>query len=656
LLLLLLLLAAATRSGSAATMKGVGREMAAQMSRDRSHADDGMHPAAAQGGASHMSMNPARLNSGTIDIGLIEADSVAPGASMVKRVGSGEQSPTLLPEPDENGLVDGMHPALAATNPALQQPGQSAAGQKKRVQLQGIDTAAVEVKKSGEELKELVKLQSRRRQRRASLEIQQTPEQMAAMKRWRKLDTSIHLGAALATAAKTAGDERKHLSKLHRKGSMRTLLNKNKPKLFGNEQDRGPPTCRDGVLHPRSVVRRRWDSVLFIMLMYCAFLIPYRVGFDVMAADAWLWFETAIDVSFMVDIFVNFRTGYLLDEDNEDSRIEMRPKAISWHYLKGWFVIDLVSAFPSQLVQLAKEEEETANTYNKLPRLMRIPRLVRMIRLMKLMRLVRLFRPEQQGMISKLIESSGLPPAAMRALRLVFLTIFLSHTLACGWFFMALMASADEFSWWDVYCGKADHEENLELMQDDGVYDMSIAEREALGIYDPELCRGSTGTRYVVSLYWAVTTLTTMGYGDITPKVMAEYIYTIIVMLMGVSFYAYIASNVSIVLANMDEAGSEYRDNMEKLGEFMTRKRMTLPLRRRLRKYFHVYWKSRGRIGVYNDVDIVNLITLPALRNDVTTGAYLPAPRIPREHTLFFVLFCFVLKCKNCCNSFSTAS
>ena len=155
-----------------------------------------------------------------------------------------------------------------------------------------------------------------------------------------------------------------------------------------------------------------------------------------------------------------------------------------------------------------------------------------------------------------------------------------------------------------------------------GIYDMNLDGREAAGVFDPAQCLGGTQMRYVVSLYWAVTTLTTMGYGDITPKVMAEYIYTIVVMLMGVSFYAYIASNVSIVLANMDEAGSEYRDNMEKLGEFMTRKRMTLPLRRRLRKYFHVYWKSRGRIGVYNDVDIVNLITLPALRNDVTTELF----------------------------------
>ena len=602
-------------------MKGVGREMAAQMARQESAAHDreGEEPARGR----EISINPARLNSQTIDVDLIKADSAPPGAAMLANLENQEKPVsvpgTAEPDADADGLVDGMHPSLAAMNPALREspaPGKNTPGDQLQPAGRPADGAQPGTADAAQaDLTNLVKLQSRRRQRRASLEIQQTPEQQAAMKRWRKLDTSIQLGAALASAVKTAGDERQHLKKLHRKRPMRTLLNKSKPKLFGNESHvQGPPTCEKCVLHPRAALRRRWDFVLFVMLAYCAFLIPFRVGFDEMADGGWLWLETAIDVAFMVDILTNFRTGYLLDEDNEDSRIELRPSAIAKHYLTGWFLIDLVSAFPSQLVQLAKDQEQqTNNAVNKLPRLMRIPRLIRMIRLMKLMRLVRLFRPEQQGMISKLIESSGLPPAAMRALRLVCLTVFLSHTLACGWFFCHVMAGEDEFSWWDVYCGKADHEEDLKLVNP-LVYEMNLAEREANDVFDPGQCCGGTQMRYVVSLYWAVTTLTTMGYGDITPKVMAEYIYTIVVMLMGVSFYAYIASNVSIVLANMDEAGSEYRDNMEKLGEFMTRKRMTLPLRRRLRKYFHVYWKSRGRIGVYNDVDIVNLITLPAVR------------------------------------------
>ena len=155
-----------------------------------------------------------------------------------------------------------------------------------------------------------------------------------------------------------------------------------------------------------------------------------------------------------------------------------------------------------------------------------------MIRLMKLMRLVRLFRQEQQGIFSKLIESSGLPPAAMRAVRLAFLTVVLSHTLACGWYFCHVWSNAsigDEMSWFDVYCGKAAHEEELEVTDFD-VWNMTLDEREVVGVLDPELCRSETDTRYVISLYWAVTTLTTMGYGDITPKGMTEYLLRAISM------------------------------------------------------------------------------------------------------------------------------
>ena len=66
--------------------------------------------------------------------------------------------------------------------------------------------------------------------------------------------------------------------------------------------------------------------------------------------------------------------------------------------------------------------------------------------------------------------------------------------------------------------------------------------------FDQEILYFPIWDRYGISLYWALTTITTVGYGDITPKNSAEtFIATITMLIAGMIF----AFNVSLIRETM---------------------------------------------------------------------------------------------------------
>ena len=174
------------------------------------------------------------------------------------------------------------------------------------------------------------------------------------------------------------------------------------------------------------------------------------------------------------------------------------------------------------------------------------------------------------------------------------------------------------------------------------------------------MCEVDLQTRYTISLYWAVTTLTTIGYGDILPVTFAEYAYTIFCMYVGVSFYAFIAANVATVLATLDTNTNIHNQKMDKLNEFLKATKMPNSLRRRLRKYFSLYWtqvsvsvclsvslslslplsdtcslprEQLGALMPYDTRKLIAEINLPALRSEVTAALYKDTlARVPFLH------------------------
>jgi len=120
-------------------------------------------------------------------------------------------------------------------------------------------------------------------------------------------------------------------------------------------------------------------------------------------------------------------------------------------------------------------------------------------------------------------------------------------------------------------------------------------------------------TRYLRALYWCITTLATVGYGDITPSTNAQTVYAMMVMLLGVGMYGCVIGNVTSLLANIDLAKSHYRDTMERLTAFMKYRHLPPALQRRIRDYYAYLWENR--LG-YDESTV--LTELPdSLRTDV---------------------------------------
>lgn len=67
-----------------------------------------------------------------------------------------------------------------------------------------------------------------------------------------------------------------------------------------------------------------------------------------------VYYLFSVDVTFIIDILINFRTTYV----NVADEVESDPAKIAMHYLRGWFLIDLVAAIPFDLLLFGTDTDE----------------------------------------------------------------------------------------------------------------------------------------------------------------------------------------------------------------------------------------------------------------------------------------------------------
>jgi len=100
-------------------------------------------------------------------------------------------------------------------------------------------------------------------------------------------------------------------------------------------------------------------------------------------------------------------------------------------------------------------------------------------------------------------------------------------------------------------------------------------------------------TNYINAVYWTITTLTTVGYGDILPVNNPQKIYSMFVQVLGFGVFGFLIGTIASVLMKKDPAKAKYHENIENLASLMHYRTIPLQLRNRIVEFYTYMWKKR---------------------------------------------------------------
>ena len=271
------------------------------------------------------------------------------------------------------------------------------------------------------------------------------------------------------------------------------------------------------IILPDNPYKKIWDLLIAFLILYSAIITPYEIAFS--DSNKSSWFEILIDVFLALDIVLTFFSAYTDDEEN---LVKNHQKIIK-KYLKSWFIIDIISVLPLN-------NAFKTGKYSGLTKISKLPKLYRLIKLTKLLRMTKMSSKGNLNRVTKFfMEKLKINANVERLFFFVLTFLLMNHLCACFWYFMAKIEDFSPDSW-VVRLGYMDNS-NLEL--------------------------------YIISFYWTLTTVTTVGYGDITAGTTIERIYNLFIMSFGVLLYSFAIGSLSSIVSTLDQKSEEMNQKLQ---------------------------------------------------------------------------------------------
>ncbi|EAR82176.2 cation channel family protein (macronuclear) [Tetrahymena thermophila SB210] len=123
--------------------------------------------------------------------------------------------------------------------------------------------------------------------------------------------------------------------------------------------------------------------------------------------------------------------------------------------------------------------------------------------------------------------------------------------------------------------------------------------------------------QYIYAIYWSITTMTTVGYGDISAANSVEALYISITMILFSCVFAYSINNIGFILQEIEKSSKQLNDDLSTIQRYLIRKNVSIQLKSRVRHYLSFLAQEQKDRDKQQEDKILSGLS-NKLRNEIT--------------------------------------
>ncbi|KAL9233701.1 hypothetical protein vseg_008661 [Gypsophila vaccaria] len=297
------------------------------------------------------------------------------------------------------------------------------------------------------------------------------------------------------------------------------------------------------VIHPHNRWYKAWDKFILLWAIYSSCFTPMEFGFFRGLPENLFILDIAGQIAFLIDIVLQFFVAY---RDNYTYRMVSHRPSIALRYIKSTFFVDLIACLPWDLIYRRYHRKEAV-------------RYMLWIRLCRLRKCIAFFYKLEKNIKIKYLFT--------RIIKLLAVEFWCTHTAACIFYYLAttLPENQEGYTWIG----------SLKLG------DYSYSHFREIDIWK----------RYTTSLYFAVVTMATVGYGEIHAVNIREMIFVMIYVSFDMVLGAYLIGNMTALIVKGSKT-ERFRDKMSEVMKYMNRNRLDRELREQIKGHLRLQYES----------------------------------------------------------------